>query len=104
MGYAQYIDVNSFIDHHILNLLPMNVDAFRLSGYMHKGTEGKLELGPIWDFDRALNSTDSRDDRPDTWSGSGDGTDFLNYFWWSRFFQDPHFRMLCCHRTTMCWS
>ena len=93
LGYAQYIDVNSFIDHHMLNMLPMNVDAFRLSGYMHKGREGKLELGPIWDFDRALNSTDSRDDRPDTWSGSGDGTDFLNYFWWSRFFQDPHFWM-----------
>ncbi|MCP4450904.1 MAG: hypothetical protein GY809_05540, partial [Planctomycetes bacterium] len=91
LGYAQYVDVNSFIDHHLLNLLPLNVDAFRLSGYMHKGREGKLELGPIWDFDRALNSTDGRDDKPDAWNGTGDGTPFFTYFWWSRFFQDPHF-------------
>ncbi len=92
-GYARYIDVNSFIDHHILNLLPLNVDAFRLSGYMYKGREDKLALGPVWDFDRALNSTDSRDDRADSWSGGGGGTDFLNYFWWNRLFQDPHFWM-----------
>jgi len=89
-GYAQYMDVNSFIDHHLLNLLPLNVDAFRLSGYMHKRREGKLDLGPIWDFDRALNSTDSRDDRPDSWSGNG-GTDFLTYYWWGRLFEDPYF-------------
>ena len=87
-GYAKYIDVISFIDHHLLNLLPFNVDAFRLSGYMHKRREGKLELGPIWDFDRALNSTDGRDDRPASW-----GTNFLTYYWWERLFEDPHFWM-----------
>ena len=84
-GYAQYIDVNSFIDHNILNLLPLNVDAFRLSGYMHKKRGGKLELGPIWDFDRAMNSTDSRDDNPEQWNN------FLTYYWWDRLFDDPHF-------------
>ena len=84
-GYAKYIDVNSFIDHHILNLLPLNVDAFRLSGYMHKKRDGKLELGPIWDFDRAMNSTDGRDDNPRQWSY------FLTWYWWDRLFQDPHF-------------
>ncbi|MCF7976230.1 MAG: CotH kinase family protein [Phycisphaerae bacterium] len=84
-GYARYIDVNSFIDHHLLNLLPLNVDAFRLSGYMFKGRGGKLELGPVWDFDRAMNSTDSRDDNPKTWEN------FLSYYWWPRFFEDPHF-------------
>ncbi|NQV33547.1 MAG: CotH kinase family protein, partial [Phycisphaeraceae bacterium] len=84
-GYAQYIDVNSFIDHNILNLLPLNVDAFRLSGYMHKKRGGKLELGPIWDFDRAMNSTDGRDDNPEQWNN------FLTYYWWDRLFDDPHF-------------
>ena len=89
-GYARYLDVDSFIDHHLLNLVPYNVDAFRLSGYMHKTREGKLELGPIWDYDRALNSTDGRDDRPEGWNPSG-GTDFLTYFWWNRLFDDPNF-------------
>jgi len=91
-GYARYIDVDSFVDHHLLNLLPLNVDAFRLSGYMFKKRGGKLELGPIWDFDRALNSTDSRDDRADSWSGNG-GTNFLTYGWFAQLFQDPHFWM-----------
>lgn len=90
-GYAKYIDVDSFIDHNLLNMLTMNVDALRLSTHLHKSREGKLEMGPIWDFDRAMNSTDGRDDNPETWHGSGDGTDYLNYVWWNRLFDDSNF-------------
>jgi len=97
-GYAQYIDVNSFVDHHLLNLLPLNVDAFRLSGYLFKPRRGKVELGPIWDFDRALNSTDSRDDKADSWSGQGGGTNFLTYGWFAQLFNDPHFWMVFIDR------
>jgi len=32
-GYAAHIDVDSWLDHHILNALAFNVDALRLSGY-----------------------------------------------------------------------
>jgi len=28
-GYAKYIDVDCFIDHNLLNMLAMNVDALR---------------------------------------------------------------------------
>jgi hypothetical protein len=90
-GYARYIDVNGFIDHNLLNMLAMNVDALRLSGYMYKPRGGKLCLGPLWDFDRALDSTDGRDDNPRTWHGSGDGTDYFNYVWWDRLFKDANF-------------
>ncbi len=90
-GYARYIDVPSFVDHHLLNLLPINVDAFRLSGYLHKPRMGALTLGPVWDFDRAFDSTDGRDNNPESWSGNGGGTDFLRYLWWDRFFDDPNF-------------
>jgi hypothetical protein len=90
-GYAQHIDVASFVDHHLLNLLPINVDAFRLSGYLHKSRTGPLELGPVWDFDRAFESTDGRDDNPESWSGNGGGTDFLRFLWWDRLFDDPNF-------------
>ena len=91
LGYAKYIDVGAHIDHSLLNLLPMNVDAFRLSGYMFKGREGKLEAGPIWDFDRALESTDGRDNNPEMWHGTGDGTDYFSFEWWGRFHQDINF-------------
>jgi len=90
-GYARYIDVSSFVDHHLLNLLPINVDAFRLSGYLHKSRTGPLALGPVWDFDRAFESTDGRDNNPESWSGNGGGTDFLRYLWWDRLFDDPNF-------------
>jgi hypothetical protein len=91
IGYARYIDVDSFIDHNLLNLLAMNVDALRLSTHLHKTRNGKFEMGPIWDFDRSLDSADGRDNNPESWHGTGDGTDYLNYIWWDRLFDDPDF-------------
>ena len=92
-GYAKYIDVDAAIDHHLLNVLAFNVDALRLSGYMHKPRGGKLTFGPIWDFDRALGSTDGRDNNPRQWraTSSDRGTDFFNYPWWKRMFKDIDF-------------
>jgi hypothetical protein len=90
-GYARYIDVNCFIDHNLLNMLALNVDALRLSTYMYKPRGGKLGMGPLWDFDRALESADGRDDNPRAWRGGGDGTDYLNYVWWDRLFKDANF-------------
>ncbi len=96
-GYAQYIDVDSWIDHHILNVLAQNPDAFRYSAFFHKDRGGKLQMGPIWDFDRTMGSTVSQDDDPYRWEGASDATNFF-YFggagqpkWWSRLFQDPNF-------------
>ena len=89
-GYAAWLDVEAAIDHHLLNVLAYNVDALRLSTYLHKPRNGKITYGPIWDFDRSLNSNDSRDDNPVGWR-SGGGTDFFNYSWWSRLFTDIDF-------------
>ena len=86
-GYAKYIDVGSHIDHGLLNMLPLNVDAYRLSGYMTKLRGGKLEAGPVWDYDRAFESTDSRDDNPEAWDQYG-GSSFFGYVWYARFHQD----------------
>jgi len=96
-GYAKYIDVPSHIDHHLVNVLTMNVDALRLSAYMYKDREGKLVAGPVWDFDRSLDSTDDRDDDPERWYEDrfGDATDYFGfvkeYTWWQRLFSDIDF-------------
>lgn len=90
-GYARFIDVNSFIDHNLLNMLAMNVDALRLSTHLHRARDGKLEMGPLWDFDRSLNSTDGRDNNARSWHGTGDGTDYHRYVWWNRLFEDRDF-------------
>ncbi len=92
-GYVAYMDVGAAIDHHLMNVWSFNVDALRLSGYLHKDRGGKIIYGPLWDFDRALASTDGRDENPEIWrSQSGDrGTDFFNYSWWNQLFKDIDF-------------
>lgn len=49
-GYPAYIDLDSFVDHFLLNEFCRNIDAYRLSAFFHKDKNGKLCAGPIWDF------------------------------------------------------
>ena len=86
--YRDYIDVASWVDHHLLNVLALNADALRLSTYLFKARQGKIEFGPIWDFDRSMESTDGRDDNPSTWSG---GTNYFTYPWWATLFSNENF-------------
>jgi CotH protein/Fn3 domain-containing protein len=58
-----------------------------LSTYLHKPRNGKIIFGPHWDFDRALGSTDGRDDDPRRWSTGR----FFDAPWWDRLFSDPDF-------------
>ncbi|MCS7090320.1 MAG: lamin tail domain-containing protein [Limisphaera sp.] len=106
-GYAAWIDVASWIDHHILNVLALNVDALRLSAYFFKDREKPMEMGPLWDFDRAMGTSadgDLRAFNPRSWMGSAGlgggsdyGTDFFNNAnvfpngWYRRLFRDPDF-------------
>ena len=84
-GYAQYLDVGSFVDHHLLNELAKNPDEFVLSTYMFKPRGGKIHAGPIWDFDRAMGSNDdSRSSNPEGWLGP-------DRAWYGRLFDDPAF-------------
>lgn len=91
-GYAPWIDVDSFIDHHILVLLTKNPDALRLSTFMYKPREGPLFMGPIWDFDRTMGCDgDNRASDPTGWDPPYETAQFFQYDWWGRLFQDPDF-------------
>ncbi|MCF7675861.1 MAG: CotH kinase family protein [Akkermansiaceae bacterium] len=97
--FTEYIDSGSWLRHHWLNTLAMNVDGFRLSGYYYKHRSdtngGRLGAGPIWDFDRTMESTDGRDDSPTAWDGSGDSShtwDDSRFPWWGRALTNPDFR------------
>lgn len=92
-GFRAFIDEDAAIDHNLLNMLAKNVDALRLSTYLSKDRNEKLKFGPIWDFDRSMDSTDGRDNAYNTWSGTGDATNYFTHDWWSRFFQDDDFRL-----------
>ena len=74
--YTELMDSAAFIDHHILNMLAKNPDAFELSSYMYKDRGGALFAGPIWDFDISMGGHDAWGDRtldPTHWGpGSSD--------------------------------
>ena len=91
-GYAAYIDVDSCIDFHILNVLPFNVDALVYSTSFYKPREGKIFFGPIWDFDRSQGSTDGRDFNPFCWFDSNMTYGAAFYApWWNQMFTDIDF-------------
>lgn len=97
-SYRNFIDSAAWADHNIFSMVSKNVDALRLSAYYHKDRAGKMAAGPLWDFDRSVNSTDGRDNETNTWHGTGDGTNYFLFAWWSQLFQDIEFRQLYVDR------
>ncbi|MBN1507499.1 MAG: CotH kinase family protein, partial [Sedimentisphaerales bacterium] len=96
-GYSRFIDVGSFIDHHIVVETAKNIDGFRLSTYMHIDHAGILHMGPVWDYDLSLGNANYADG----WNATGwyyrqvgDG----DYPYWRRLFQDPEFRLAYADR------
>jgi len=90
IGYAAYIDVNAFIDHHILNEFTKNSDGLWLSAFLSKEAGGKLSFGPVWDMNFSLGGDDGWDGwDPRGWHGDAIGS---YYWWWPRLFTCPDFR------------
>lgn len=88
-GYAKYIDIDAFIDHFIINELFRNIDGFRNSTYMYKDRDGKLTMGPVWDFNLSMgNSSFSEGWKTDGWLIYTDRVPF----WWDRLLKARNFR------------
>ena len=49
-GYRRYLDDLDFIDYIILNVLTRNGDGLLISLFPWKGDDGKLRMGPAWDY------------------------------------------------------
>ena len=54
--YDKYIDVKSFVDYFLINEFFGNYDAGEHSTYMYKNSGDRLFIGPVWDFDQAMNN------------------------------------------------
>ncbi|MDO8541655.1 MAG: CotH kinase family protein [Opitutaceae bacterium] len=89
-SYLDYIDVDSWVDHHLLEVFSGNIDGLSHSDYFHKDRGGKLAAGPVWDFDRALGSYDERTRNWDSWNGGP--VDVWKYGWYGVIATDPEFR------------
>jgi hypothetical protein len=50
-GWRAHLDEASAVDYLLLAELLRNQESFRSSTYLHLRADGKLALGPVWDFD-----------------------------------------------------
>lgn len=64
--YNDQIDVQSFMDYFIINEFFANYDAGYNSTYVHSQSGNKLIMGPVWDFDHAIDNFDHTKLRLDT--------------------------------------
>ena len=89
-GYAQFIDVDSFIDQQWIVETTKNIDGYRLSNYLHKDRLGKLKMDPIWDWNLSFGNANYLNGWLTSgwyWPQVGDP----DYPWFRRLFQDPDF-------------
>lgn len=96
LGYQKYIDIDSFVDFLILNEISKNIDAYRISTFMHKDKNQKLKMGPIWDFNLGFGNVNYCDAELESgWSYKFNdvcgGDNWKVPFWWNRLFEDPAF-------------
>ncbi len=48
---SEYVDMDSFMDYYIVSEVIGQLEINWKSVYMHKTIDGKLKMGPLWDFD-----------------------------------------------------
>ena len=109
-GYPSLIDVPSFVDYFLLNELSKNIDAYRLSAFLHKDKDSKnpkLKMGPVWDYNIAWGNANYYDaSLVYGWHLSylSSNTNFLQTdqfqvpFWWKKISGDPDFQKKCATR------
>ncbi len=91
-GYKPFINVPSFVDYLILTELNKNVDGYLFSTYMFKDRDsknGKLNMGPVWDYNLAFGNVDYWDNALNTtgWLFEDD----YRMYWFRRMMEDPDF-------------
>ena len=95
-GYTNYVNLQSFIDHFIINEFAKNIDAFRRSVYLYKdknSVDGRLVAGPVWDFNLAYGNFEGEESdaySPEGWMFNQGGN---RMFWWVRMMQDELFKI-----------
>ena len=89
-GYSSFIDVGSFIDHHLFVEATKNIDGFRFSTFFTKDRGGKIRMEPIWDWNLSFGNAKGKQGYMAEhwyWPQLSD----QQYSWFRRLFEDPDF-------------
>lgn len=57
--YPDYLDVDSFVNYFVINEYFGSYDAGQYSTYLYQDVGGKIAIGPVWDFDGAIDNARS---------------------------------------------
>ena len=80
---AALLDVDSLVDWLLVHEVTHNVEPRHpKSCFFHRGPDGRIAAGPLWDFDWAYDY----DGKPE------DGLMLMDAFWFRHLFRDPAFR------------
>ncbi len=92
LGYPKYLDAQDFVDYFILNNLSRNGDGLLVSIFPWVGDDGRLRMGPVWDYNYSAASFQG--------SGPPQGTLFhrADRLWYGRLMADPDFVQLYIDR------
>lgn len=89
------MNTQSFVDYIIVNELTRNIDAYRLSAFMHKPANDKITMGPVWDFNYSLGLTVQNEGfKTEGWVIEGRAVPF----WWKKLHASSEFRELFTDR------
>lgn len=79
-SYAEYIDVDNFVDYFIFNEFTMNYDAGNLSTYLYKDLSDRMKLA-VWDYNNAFDNYQWSTTEADQWWT-------IDNCWFDRLIQD----------------
>ncbi|MBP7948610.1 MAG: CotH kinase family protein [Verrucomicrobiales bacterium] len=89
-GYRRWLDERDFAEYFVFNEITRNGDGMLISMFPWKGDDGKLRMGPVWDYNWA------------SYQVGGGATGNLrwrsNQIWYARLFTDPDFMQLYIDR------
>lgn len=92
-GYPAFLDVRSFATQVILHELTRNLDAYTRSQYFFKDRDGKINAGPLWDYDLTAGvGRQGSGLETDGWQHESIASRFtLTADWFPRLIADPAF-------------
>ncbi len=95
LGYAPFINEESFMDMYLMNELSKNIDGYRLSTYFYKDKDSNdslIHMGPWWDYNLAFGNADYCDGGITTDWEVTTGCGSSNPFWFERLLEDNLYR------------